>query len=135
MLRLPSFTYYRPKTVNEAVKIAGDYGPDAMYVAGGTDLYPNMKRRHQNPKVVITLAAITDLFGVSGDGRQGGATLGAMTLLADIEHSPHLLEEYPAVASGIATISTPLLRNMGTIGGNLLLDTRCTYYNQTFEWR
>ena len=134
MLRLPDFTYHRPKTVQEAVKIAGDHGPEAMYVAGGTDLYPNMKRRHQNPKVVISLAAVDDLFGVSGTGRDG-ATIGAMTLLSDIEHSPQLLQEYPAVSSGIATISTPLLRNMGTIGGNLLLDTRCTYYNQTFEWR
>ncbi len=62
MLRLPDFTYHRPKTVQEAVKIAGDHGPEAMYVAGGTDLYPNMKRRHQNPKVVISLAA--DLGGV-----------------------------------------------------------------------
>jgi 4-hydroxybenzoyl-CoA reductase subunit beta len=129
MLRLPPFTYYRPKTVKEAVEIAGDHGPDAMYVAGGTDLYPNMKRRHQNPKVVISLAGIEGLFGIEGTG------IGAMTLLSDIEHSPQLLEEYPAVCRGIATISTPLLRNMGTIGGNLLLDTRCTYYNQTFEWR
>ncbi|MHC4077282.1 MAG: FAD binding domain-containing protein [Planctomycetota bacterium] len=135
MLRLPDFTYYRPKTVKEAVKIAGDHGPDAMYVAGGTDLYPNMKRRHQNPKVVIGLAGVSDLSGVSGAGDNGGATLGAMTLLADIERSPQLLEEYPAVANAVALISTPLLRNMGTIGGNLLLDTRCTYYNQTFEWR
>ncbi|MHC5073026.1 MAG: FAD binding domain-containing protein, partial [Planctomycetota bacterium] len=97
MLRLPDFTYHRPKTVKEAVKIAGDHGPEAMYVAGGTDLYPNMKRRHQNPKVVIGLAGVSDLSGVSGAGPNGGATLGAMTLLADIERSPQLLEEYPAV--------------------------------------
>jgi len=135
VLRLPDFTYYRPTTVSEAVKIAADHGPEAMYVAGGTDLYPNMKRRHQNPKVVVSLAALQDLCGISGFGQKGGATLGAMTLLSDLEHSPQLQEEYPAVARGIATISTPLLRNMGTIGGNLLLDTRCTYYNQTFEWR
>lgn len=135
MLRLPTqFTYYRPTTVEEAVKIAADHGPDSMYVAGGTDLYPNMKRRQQQPKHVISLSAIDSLRERSGDAKSGH-TLGAMTTLAEIEHDAALAETHRAVVAAATSISTPLLRNMGTIGGNLLLDTRCNYYDQNYEWR
>ncbi|MCA8941795.1 MAG: FAD binding domain-containing protein [Planctomycetes bacterium] len=135
MLRLPTqFTYYRPTTVEEAVKIAADHGPDSMYVAGGTDLYPNMKRRQQQPKHVISLSAIGVLRERSGDAKSG-YTLGAMTTLAEIEHDAALAETHRAVVDAATSISTPLLRNMGTIGGNLLLDTRCNYYDQNYEWR
>ena len=131
MLRLPNFTYHRPTQIDEAVRIKAEGGPDAMFVAGGTDLYPNMKRRHQTPKDVVALAGIPSLREVSDDG----AEIGAMARLTDLEHDETVCARYPALAHAISTISTPLLRNMGTIGGNLLLDTRCTYYNQTFEWR
>ncbi len=135
MLRLPTqFTYHRPKTVAEAVKIAADHGPDSMYVAGGTDLYPNMKRRQQQPKHVISLVGIEELHARSGDAKSG-ITLGAMTTLSEIEHDAELNENYGAVTTAAESISTPLLRNMGTIGGNLLLDTRCNYYDQNYEWR
>ncbi len=134
MLRLPTFNYHRPKTAAEAVKIVAEHGPASRFVAGGTDLYPNMKRRHQTPTEVVGLGRIAELQGLSGDGKSG-LTLGAMTSLTDLEHNQQLLEQYPSVANCVSLISTPLLRNMGTIGGNLLLDTRCTYYDQTFEWR
>ena len=134
MLRLPPFQYHRPKTVAEAVSIAADHGPDSMYVAGGTDLYPNMKRRVQQPSHVISLAGIDELRERRGDPASGVA-LGAMVTLTEIEFDPVLREAYRAVADAAHSVSTPLLRNMGTIGGNLLLDTRCNYYDQTFEWR
>lgn len=134
MLRLPTFTYHRPKTAAEAVAIASEHGKQAMYVAGGTDLYPNMKRRHQTPTHVISLQEVPGLHTVEvlPDGR---VAIGAMVRLSDLEHHPHLRRHYPGLAHAVREISTPLLRNMGTIGGNLLLDTRCTYYNQTHEWR
>lgn len=134
MLRLPTFTFHRPKTAAEAVKIAADHGPDARFVAGGTDLYPNMKRRHQRPAHVISLSGIEELRATKGDAKSG-VTLGAMVRLSEIEHSAPLRESYAAVAEAASLVSTPLLRNMGTIGGNLLLDTRCNYYDQTHEWR
>ncbi len=134
MMRLPTFTFHQPASAADAVRIAADHGPEAMYVAGGTDLYPNMKRRHQTPAQVISLANVPELFGVHGDPTTG-VSVGAMTRLSDIEHSATLREAYPAVAEAAALISTPLLRNMGTIGGNLLLDTRCNYYDQSYEWR
>ena len=72
MLRLPSFRYLEPSTLSEALKMKGDAGPDGMFVAGGTDLYPNMKRRHQEPKTVISLMAIPEL------GRLDGRTVGCI---------------------------------------------------------
>src|SRR2546426_1306619 len=129
MLRLPSFTYLAPKTLKDALAMKADAGPDGMYVAGGTDLYPNMKRRHQEPKVVITLMGIAELR------RADGRTLGSSTTLTELSASPAVREAAPAVAHAARLVSTPLLRNMGTLGGNLCLDTRCNYYNQTYEWR
>lgn len=134
MLRLPAFSYVRPRTVAEAVRARADAGPEGMFVAGGTDLWPNMKRRHQTPRCVIGLRAVEGLAGVAGDPSTG-LRLGAMTTLTTLEHDPRVREAYPALAAAVTSISTPLLRNMGTIGGNVLLDTRCTYYDQSFEWR
>ena len=104
-----------------------DAGPDGMYVAGGTDLYPNMKRRHQEPKTVISLMAIPELR------RSDERVVGAALTLTDVAVRP---SGRPTVISAAARlVSTPLLRNMGTLGGNLCLDTRCNYYNQSYEWR
>ena len=134
MLRLPTFTYHRPKTAAEAVALCKEHGKAAMYVAGGTDLYPNMKRRHQTPTQVISLQDVPGLHRVDvlADGR---TAIGAMVKLTELEHHAHLKAHHPAFAHAVREISTPLLRNMGTIGGNLLLDTRCTYYDQSHEWR
>lgn len=134
MLRLPTFTYHRPKTATEAVAIASAHGKAAMYVAGGTDLYPNMKRRHQAPTQVISLQDVPGLHTIDWlpDGR---CAVGAMVKLSKLEHDAKVKAAHPAFAHAVREISTPLLRNMGTIGGNLLLDTRCTYYDQTHEWR
>jgi 4-hydroxybenzoyl-CoA reductase subunit beta len=134
MLRLPPFTYHRPRTAEDAVAIAAEHGAQAMYVAGGTDLWPNMKRRHQMPSHVVSLQDIRDLDGIE-QRPDGGITVGAMVRLSAIEAHQGLRELYPAFVHAVREISTPLLRNMGTIGGNVLLDTRCTYYDQTFEWR
>ena len=134
MLRLPTFTYYRPKTAAEAVRQKLAHGKDAMYVAGGTDLYPNMKRRHQTPLHVISLQDVPGLNTVEVQ-QDGSVAIGAMCRLSALEVHPHLLLNFGACAHAVKEISTPLLRNMGTIGGNLLLDTRCTYYDQSHEWR
>ncbi len=134
MLRLPPFTYHRPQTAQDAVRLASEHGKQAMYVAGGTDLYPNMKRRHQTPTHVISLQDVPGLHDVEVHG-SGSVRIGAMARLSALERHPHLLRHFPAFAHAVKEISTPLLRNMGTIGGNLLLDTRCTYYDQSHEWR
>jgi 4-hydroxybenzoyl-CoA reductase subunit beta len=134
MMRLPKFEYHTPQTIAEAVRIMGDAGPIGQFVAGGTDLYPNMKRRQQVPKTVISVMRLAELNQITGDGAQG-LRIGASVTLTDICEHPIINRDYPVVAKAARTISTPLLRNMGTIGGNLLLDTRCNYYDQNYEWR
>ena len=129
MLRLPSFKYLQPKTLKEALAMKADAGPEGMYVAGGTDLYPNMKRRHQEPRTVISLMGIPELK------RLEGWKVGTCVTLTELSNLPTFQHSYPAVAHAAALVSTPLLRNMGTLGGNLCLDTRCNYYDQTYEWR
>jgi 4-hydroxybenzoyl-CoA reductase subunit beta len=128
MLRLPEFQYLTPKTLKQALQMKTDAPPPSAYVAGGTDLYPNMKRRQQTPPVVISLAGVKEL-------RAGGElVLGAGLTLTEVASHP-ALSDYPAVRLSALSISTPILRNMGTLGGNLCLDTRCNYYDQTYEWR
>jgi 4-hydroxybenzoyl-CoA reductase subunit beta len=134
MMRLPKFDYRTPRTIAEAVKVIGDVGPAAQFVAGGTDLYPNMKRRQQTPTTVISVMRLAELNQIAGDG-SSGLTIGASVLLSDICDHPIIKRDYPVIVSAARTISTPILRNMGTIGGNLLLDTRCNYYDQNYEWR
>src|SRR5438876_2568012 len=134
MLRLPKFKYLQPKNVAEAVRMMADAGPDAMYVSGGTDLYPNMKRRQQTPKVVIGLGHLKELRSLKGKPKDG-IVLGASLTLTEVSEDSRVRSAHPAVVRAAELISTPLLRNMGTIGGNLLLDTRCNYYDQNYEWR
>jgi 4-hydroxybenzoyl-CoA reductase subunit beta len=125
MLRLPWFEYRAPRTVAEAAKILAGEGPAAMAVAGGTDLLPNMKRRHQAPKVLVSLRGIPELKSLNG-------AFGAAVTLNEIVR----YEKTPAaLRQAAAQVATPQIRNMGTLGGNLCLDTRCNYYNQTYEWR
>ena len=134
MMRLPKFKYFAPQEVKDAVSMMADFGPDAMFVAGGTDLYPNMKRRQQTPKTVISIARLKELREVRGD-RENGMVIGSSVSLTDLCNHPAINREYAFVADAALLISTPILRNMGTIGGNLLLDTRCNYYDQNYEWR
>jgi 4-hydroxybenzoyl-CoA reductase subunit beta len=134
MLRLPPFRYLVPRSLDEAAQMLVREGDQAMLVAGGTDLYPNMKRRQFTPPVLIGLRSIVALKNISGSPKQG-FRLGAGVTLTTLAEHPAMLEHYPALATAAGSVSTPQLRNMGTIGGNLLLDTRCNYYNQTEFWR
>jgi 4-hydroxybenzoyl-CoA reductase subunit beta len=134
MMRLPRFTYLAPKTVREAAAMLSAEGPQAMLVAGGTDLYPNMKRRHQMPKTLVAMRRLERLRGVRGSAAKGFA-LGAGTTLTDLDEHAPLARAWPGLHQAVHSISTPILRNMGTLGGNLCLDTRCNYYNQNYEWR
>jgi 4-hydroxybenzoyl-CoA reductase subunit beta len=134
MMRLPPFTYLAPVSAADAVKLMADHGSDAMLVAGGTDLYPNMKRRQFEPKVLVGLRGIEELVGVHGTARTG-VTIGAGTTLTATSQHREIARHYPALATAAGLVSTPQLRNMGTLGGNVCVDTRCNYYNQSYQWR
>lgn len=137
MLRLPPFQFRVAKTLNEAADIlvsegAAEHEDNVRLVAGGTDLWPNMKRRHQKARTVVSLMSVPGLQGVDVNG---DVRIGATTILEDIVRHEAVRERYPAFARAVASISSPPLRHMGTIGGNICVDTRCTYYNQTEDWR
>jgi 4-hydroxybenzoyl-CoA reductase subunit beta len=132
MMRLPAFRYLAPTSLAEAATMLAEHGPEAMVVAGGTDLYPNMKRRQQTPRVLIGLRNLGELRGFSNGA---GLRIGSAESLSALSSSPLLQEHYPALATAARLVSTPHLRSMGTIGGNLCLDTRCTYYDQSYHWR
>ena len=134
MLRLPPFTYLAPRTLEKAIGFLGETGPDGMPVAGGTDLYPNMKRRQFEPRTLVGLRGIPELRRLAGDAGRG-MTVGACVTLTHLAEHSDVADRYRALALAAGAVSTPPLRNMGTIGGNLCLDTRCNYYNQTYHWR
>src|SRR5213596_3081097 len=123
MMRLPWFEYRAPRSIGEAARILAGEGPDAMLIAGGTDLLPNMKRRQQAPKTLVSIRGLL---------KTNGAALGAGLTLTEIVKKAELPLGLRQAAHQVATVH---LRNMGTIGGNLCLDTRCNYYNQNCEWR
>ncbi len=135
MMRLPAFRYRRPATLDEALRILAGEGPSARPVAGGTDLLPNLKRRHQHADTVVSLGRIDSLRGVCAGAGDAPTRIGAMTTLSALLDSRDAVARHPGLARAVAAISTPVLRNMGTLGGNLCLDTRCTYYNQNEDWR
>ncbi|MBI3360412.1 MAG: FAD binding domain-containing protein [Chloroflexi bacterium] len=134
MIRLPPFDYFTPRTVVEAVSLLAERGPEAMIVAGGTDVYPNMKRRQFEPTTLVGLRAIPELKQIVGNA-ESGLTIGAGLTLTQVSHHPVVAQSYSALAYAAGVVSTVQLRNMGTIGGNLCLDTRCNYYNQSYQWR
>jgi 4-hydroxybenzoyl-CoA reductase subunit beta len=103
-----------------------------MYVAGGTDLFPNMKRRQFEPKVLIGLRGVPDLQGIVNGA---GLAIGAGVTLSELAGHSAVRRSYPSLTHAASLVSSPPLRNSGTIGGNLCLDTRCTYYNQSHAWR
>lgn len=132
MMRLPWFKYCAPKSVAEAAHILAAEGRDAMLIAGGTDLLPNMKRRQQTPATLVSLREVPGLKDVV-NGR--GLTLGAGLTLNQVVNLPAVKDAYLALHQAAGQVASPHLRNMGTLGGNLCLDTRCLYYNQNEDWR
>ena len=132
MLRLPRFDFLAPQTPRDAAILMRDAGT-AMIVAGGTDLFPKMKRRQQQPDILISLGRMTNLRGVLREA--GGVRIGAMTTLTDLAEHQAIPQEYRVLREAAASVSTPQLRNAGTLGGNLCLDTRCNWYDQSLFWR
>ncbi len=133
MLRLPEYRYHRPPTLRAALDLLGEHGEDALPVAGGTDLVPNMKHRLFTPGHLVALKGVSEMKGI--EARDGALRIGAAETLHDVSRHPLVREHFPSLADAAGRVAGPQLRRMGTIGGNLCLDTRCTYYNQTYFWR
>ncbi len=132
MMRLPWFDYRQPRSLGETARILAGEGSQAMLIAGGTDLLPNMKRRQQVPQTLVSLRQVEGLKGVVNGT---DLTLGAGLTLTEIVESDKIGAPYKGLKQAAHQVATVHLRNMGTIGGNLCLDTRCNYYDQNYEWR
>jgi len=144
MLRLPQFRMVEPTTWTEAATLLREHGAAAsdiangtpnipvMLVAGGTDLFPNMKRRQFTPQVLISLGRVKGAREISNGS---GLHIAPGATLTEVATHPTIRAKYTALSQAAGVVSTPQLRNMGTIGGNLCLDTRCNWYDQSLFWR
>jgi 4-hydroxybenzoyl-CoA reductase subunit beta len=127
------FQLFRPRTLNDALGFLTEHSGNIRILAGGTDLLPSMGQKLFEPEYVLDLRRIEELKGIRETDQ--GTEIGALTILSDIERSQLLKTQYPVLAQAAKTIASPVLRNMGTIGGNICLDTRCLWYNQSLTWR
>ena len=134
MLRLPKFQVANPTTVKAALQEMHAIDGEVRFLAGGTDLNPNMKHRLFEPERVVALGGIEELHGITVD-EHGAMRIGAMTTLTQVATHAELGAAYSALSQAAHLVSGPQLRNMGTLGGNVMLDTRCQWYNQTYFWR
>lgn len=135
MLRLPRFDMQMPQTVDEAVAALAT--PGARLVAGGTDILPNLKHRLEDPPVLVSLTRVRALERIeqSSDQSGGWLSIGAAVTLTEVSEDAAVREHFPSLAKAAGLVASPLIRNMGTLGGNVNLDTRCRYVNQTAFWR
>ncbi len=129
-----AFRVVRPRTLEEALRILASEGSQAMVIAGGTDVIPNLQMRLFAPRVLVDLKPLRTLSGIDFYAGQG-LRIGALTTLTNLLAAPVVDEQFPVLAKAVATIAGPLQRNMGTVGGNLCLETRCRWYNQSHFWR
>ena len=151
-MSLPQFKLLRPRTIDEGVAYLTKYGSDVgvpspfgpgqaspaqsqrlRIIAGGTDLIPSMRQKLFEPEYVVDIRHIAELNGIRQQG--SGVTIGALTPLSTIERSELLRRRYSVLTEAASTVASPVIRNMGTIGGNICLDTRCLWYNQSLAWR
>ena len=133
-MSLPPFEVLRPWNLDAAVAALGRFGVDAKLVAGGTDLIPSMNQGLFAPRVLLDLKGLRDLCFIRFDPERG-LTVGALATISALTDSPVIARHFPVLHAAARNVASPLLRNMGTVGGNLCLDTRCLYYNQSAFWR
>lgn len=128
-MHIDPFELHRPGDVDDAVRMARELPGGADYLAGGTDLLPNYKMHLNVRPHVIALDGIPELRGRSA------SRLGAMERLEDVDRERAFAARWPAVAEAVREVATPLVRASGTVGGNLLVETRCFFFNQSHFWR
>jgi 4-hydroxybenzoyl-CoA reductase subunit beta len=133
-MTLPASRLLQPRTVKDAVRILADHGTGAMIIAGGTDVIPNLQMKLFAPRVLVDIKPLRELTKIEFSPAEG-LRIGALATLTQILETPWMRETFPVITSAVATIAGPIQRNMGTIGGNLCLETRCRWYNQSEFWR
>jgi 4-hydroxybenzoyl-CoA reductase subunit beta len=133
-MTLPDFKLLRPRSVADAIGYLAQHAGNIRIVAGGTDLLPSMRQKLFDSQYLLDIRHLAELKGIRPQP-DGAVEIGALTSLTTIEHSDFLRQHYPVLPEAAKTVASPVLRNMGTIGGNICLDTRCLWYNQSLTWR
>jgi len=133
-MRLPDFQYIEPDSLEDAIIFLKEHAGFSKINAGGTDLLPSMKQRVFTPKYLVNLGNLQDLDSIEFDEKTG-LEIGALVRLRTLEKDPLIRDRYPIIRDAASMIAAGQLRQMGTVGGNLCLDSRCYYYNQSVFWR
>jgi len=134
MMRLPRFEVLFPATVEEACSLLTQHGPEARIMGGGTEILAAAKLRNIQPTHIISLKGIDSLRGITYQ-KEEGLRIGAMTSLHHIRENSLIREHFRALTQAAAAVGSPQIQRMGTLGGNLCLNTRCYFYNQSSGWR
>jgi CO/xanthine dehydrogenase FAD-binding subunit len=133
-MRLPRFNYVKPVTLEEGLDVLQECGSKARILAGGTDLIINMKHKVVLPEKVISIKSLPDLCSIAPEGNDQ-LYIGSCVTLSDSVANGMLTEAFPALRQALQSVASKHIRNMATIGGNICLDNRCWYYNQSKLWR
>jgi len=133
-MSLPVFEVYLPESLQDAVVFYSRNVANTKIVAGGTDLVPSLKQRLFEPDYLLDIKSLQELYGIH-EISDGGLRIGSLTTITDLVQSPILQKHFPVLQQAAATVAGPSLRNVGTLGGNICLDTRCYWYNQSYFWR
>ena len=124
--------FFRPKNIDELKTLLNQQSKGhTMLLAGGTDLIPSLKRQGQSPEALIALSCIEELKGVRLSPKKDKLLIGPMTRLVDLSKDPLVLEHFPCLAETAQLVASPQVRNQATVGGNVMVDNRCKYYNQS----
>jgi 4-hydroxybenzoyl-CoA reductase subunit beta len=132
-MRLPNLTYLEPKTIDELIEIKKDLRGQCAILAGGTDLIPMLKRRNISTKYLVNIKRVRELTEISYE-KERGLRIGAAVSLRNIIDHPVVSESYSILGQAARSVAFNQLRNMGTVGGNICLDSKCTFYNQSEFW-
>ncbi|MDH3732137.1 MAG: xanthine dehydrogenase family protein subunit M [Gemmatimonadota bacterium] len=124
---IPAFELFQPTSVDEAIEILDRYGRgEAWVLAGGLDSLDWFKDRIKRPEAVVELGSVSELKGINGG--TGGLEIGALTPLAEVARHADIIDNFAVLSDAASQVATPQIRNQGTLGGNLIQDTRCWYY-------
>ncbi|MCI0412109.1 FAD binding domain-containing protein [bacterium] len=133
-MSLPVFEVYLPSSLQDAVTFLSENVRDTKVIAGGTDLVPSLKQKLFEPQYLLDIKPIQELHGIH-ETPDGGVRIGALTTITEMVENPLLQHHFSVLQQAAATVAGPSLRNVGTLGGNICLDTRCYWYNQSYFWR
>jgi 4-hydroxybenzoyl-CoA reductase subunit beta len=133
-MSLPVFDVLIPSSLDEALGFLANNAQDTKIVAGGTDLIPSLKQKLFEPRYLLDIKSLSELHGIHPT-QDGGIRIGALTTITEMVESPVLQQHFTVLQQAAATVAGPGLRNVGTLGGNICLDTRCYWYNQSYFWR